>query len=337
MINNGPASSTVDPVGDSTGTWLVQIFNNDNILINQDFSIWQKEETFTNPANGDYTADGYVIVSNAGGGALPTINVKKNTTDMETGFEQCMELEITNVGSAGATRSWAYCQRVEDYKKYRGKTVTNSFRIKSSEAITLSGGRLQVYDGVDVAYDVVTSITTDWTTYSATLSVAANASQLVSHFYLIPGTTGTISTTGSIYIQWMKLELSPGFTGPPIPRSEGEELALCQRRRQKSYAIGEYPGDATSSGPTQVSLLPHSNADYSMILTERLITRMAGIPTVTIYDMLGNPGKVKMAAGNNITGTVADITDSNFRVEATNGAVSTSRELRFHFFAEYDL
>jgi hypothetical protein len=197
----------------------------ENILINQDFTCWQEGTTFTNPANNVYTADGYAVYSAAGGGTLPTINVKKNITANEVGFGQCCELEITNVGVANSARRWKFEQYIEDYVKYKGKTLTASVRIKATTPITLTDGRLQIADGVSGGDVSISSITTSWVTYSISYTVNSSASRLELRFILDPG-NATISTTGSIYIQWMKLELGSVAT-PLIPRSNAEEYLLC--------------------------------------------------------------------------------------------------------------
>lgn len=305
----------------------------DNILINQDFSIWQGEATFINPATGVYTADGYQVVSSAGSGTLPTINVKKNTTVCEDAFEQSCELEITNVGTAGASRYWRYEQNIEDYKKYRSKTLTISFRIKSSVAITLSGGVFQLYDGIGGGVVGVTSIGTTWTTYSATLAVSASASQLSLFFYLIPVSTDTISNTGSIYIQWTKLNLG-SVEKPLIPQRTGDTLEPCLRYYQKTYAQGVFPGTATEIGAVWQEITGVASADHTITIDVKFPKVMKAAPTtVTLYDLAGNSGKVTMAAGNNITGTVSQISDSGFKISATNGAVSTIRKIAFHYVA----
>lgn len=303
-----------------------------NIGINPTFSTWQENTTFTNPADNVYTADGYLVGSGAGGGTLPTINVKKNTTDMEVGFEQCCELEITNVGGAGATRSWRHEQVIEDYKKYRGKTVTFAIRVKASTAITLSAGNLLLFDGVGSGTMALTSVTTSWATYSVTMTIVDAATRLEIRFQLIPTGTGTISTTGSIYIQFMKLELGSVAT-PLIPRKTGDELALCQRYYQKSYSQTVFAGAATEVGATYIESSAHNEADHTIRHSERLPVSMKAAPTVTLYDNAGNSGKVTMAAGNNIAGLVAAITDSNFRITGTNGVVNTSRILIFQYTA----
>ena len=302
------------------------------ININPDFSIWQEEETFTNPANGVYTADGYYVHSGAGGGTLPTVNIKKNTVDMEVGFEQCYELEITNVGGAGATRVYRISQLEEDYKKYAGKTAILSFRIKASVAITLSSGLLHVYDGVSAGVANVNSITTDWVTYSATRAIDASATLLRSDFFLIPTGTGTISATGSIFIQYMKLELGSVAT-PLIPKSTEKELEPPQRNYQKTYAQGVFPGAATEIGAVWQEITAVADADHTMTIDVKFPKVMKAAPTIVIYDLAGNAGKVTMAAGDNITGTVSQISDSGFKISATNGAAATSRKIAFHYTA----
>ncbi|MCK5015628.1 MAG: hypothetical protein KAS32_01035, partial [Candidatus Peribacteraceae bacterium] len=195
----------------------------DNLLINQDFSVWQEAESFTNPASGVYTADGYYVNKTDGGGTAPSVNVKKNVVTMETGFEQCCELEITNVGATGATRQWRHRQTIEDYKKYAGKLVTFSIRLKASTAITFPG-RIFVNDGTGLNELVITSLGTDYATYSVTRTIGAAATSLTTSFSIVDD-AGTISTLGSIYIQWMKLELGSVATSL-TPRSDTVEFLL---------------------------------------------------------------------------------------------------------------
>ncbi len=303
----------------------------DNIMINQDFTCWQKNTTFTNPANGIYTADGYYVESDAGGGILPTVNIKKNASVHEDAYEQSCELEITNVGTTGATRYWIKKQAVEDYKKYRGKTVTFSVRYKASIAITLPG-KVLVFDGIGSQELDIDSIGTDWTTTEVTLTVNTGADRLQVYFYLIKGVLGTISTTGSIYIQWMKLE--PGSVASPlIPKSTGEALDPTQRYYQKTYAQGVFLGTATEVGAVWQEITAVADEDHTMTINVKFPKVMKAAPNVVLYDLAGNAGKVTMAAGDNITGTVSQISDSGFKISATNGATATSRKIAFHYTA----
>jgi len=303
-----------------------------NALINQDFSIWQENTTFTNPANDVYTADGYYVQTSAGGGTLPTVNVKKNTTVHEDAFSQSMELEITNVGATGATRAYYVVQKIEDFVKYRGKTVTFSLRVKSSTAMTTPDTRLTLYDGVSSADATITSFTTTWTTYSVALDVGAAASEMAIYFVLVSG-AGVISSTGSIYIQWMKVEIGSVST-PLVPRGTGVELTLCQRYYQKSYTQAVFPGAATAAGTAITYIEQAANADHLMVMHIKLPVVMYYTPSITIYDIAGNAGKVTMAAGNNITGTATRENDAAISVYGTNGAANTTRHIEFQYVAD---
>lgn len=302
-----------------------------NILINQDFSIWQENTTFANPATGVYTADGHLVESAAGGGTLPTVNVKENTTVHEDAFSQSCELEITNVGATGATRFWRLKQSIEDWERYKGKTVTVSIRLKSSVAITLPNGLLQVHDGLSGGYTFITSVTTTWTTYSATLAISTSATSMSVHFYIIGAAAGEISTTGSIYIQWMKLELGSVNT-PLIPRKTGKELRLCQRYYQKSYSQGTFPGAVTGVGVEEIYTAGLTSSVRLMRKNTRLPVVMKAAPTVTVYSTAGTSGNVTMGNGD-ISATVDNISDSGFRVYATDTPAVTVGLISYQYIA----
>jgi len=305
--------------------------SNENILINQDFSIWQENITFINPASTAYTVDGYFINKVDGAGAAPSINIKKNIIDMEVGFEQCCELEITNVGTPGAGRYYNFTHKPESYKKYAGRTLTLSIRLKGSTPITFPG-YLRLHDGTTYIRVDISSLGIDYTTYNLTIILAAAATQVVCQFILLDDSAEAISTTGSIYIQWMKLELGSVAT-PLIPRSTGEELALCQKYYQKSYAQEAFPGAATGDGAINNIMTGFNSSDHAIYKTVKFPVAMKAAPTVILYDVAGNSGKVTMAAGNDITGAVAHQTDAGFRANGTNGAVSVNRQLTFHYTA----
>ena len=76
-----------------------------------------------------------------------------------------------------------------------------------------------------------------------------------------------------------------------------------------------------------------NDADHSLYKSVKFPVVMKAVPTVTLYDIVGNSGKVTMAAGNNIAGTISTKADSGFRVYAANGASSVQRQLTFHWTA----
>jgi len=227
----------------ASGPGLKEFPANENILINQDFSIWQQNITFTNPANGTYTADNW-YVEKGGGGTPPTIGVSRNNLSKETGFKYCCELTISNVGVAGAGRYWDINQLIKDPIKYRGKTLTASIRIKASTTIGING-LLYLYDGVGNS-TAITSVTTSWVTYTVTRTISSTATNIRLIFVLIPWSTDVISTTGSIYIQWGKVE-NGSVNTPVIPISDDKELIECQGIKTPIYEVNNtYTGKVMS-------------------------------------------------------------------------------------------
>jgi len=173
----------------------------------------------------------------------------------------------------------------------------------------------------------IPSIGTDLAVYSITREINSTPTVLRA-FYSVIRNAGEISTTGSIYIQWVKLELGSVAT-PLIPRSTGEELALCQRYYQKSYLQTVFAGAVTSAGSELFHMSGLTSLDYEMTKNVRFPV-MKAAPIVTIYDVAGNADKVTMSAGDNIAGTVSNITDSGFFVSGVNGAAALTRILQFH-------
>lgn len=302
----------------------------ENILINQDFSIWQENTTFTNPANDVYTADGYLVRKVDGGGTAPSVNVKKNTSVHEDAFAQSCELEVTNVGVADAGMYWGVRQDIEDFEKYKGKTVTLAIRIRASTSLVLAG-RLSVYDGVGSDVINITSVGTSWVTYSITRILDSSATQIWT-FFDIAKNNGTISTTGSVYIQWMRFVLGSVDT-PLIPEKTADSLDDSQRHYQKTYAQGVFPGTATEIGAVWQEITAVASADHTITIDVKFPKVMKAAPTIVLYDLAGNSGRVTMAAGDDIVGTVSQISDSGFKIAATNGAAATSRKLAFHYTA----
>jgi len=324
-VRFGPGMGTLGSVG-ATGMYA----QSEKILINQDFSIWQEEEAFTNPGVNVYTADGYYVWKQDGGGTAPSVNVKKNTSIHEPAFKQTCELEITNVGVSDSARRWYYNQKLEDYQNYRGKTITLSVRISASTTIIFPG-KIIIEDGIGSSSAIITSIETDSITYLIEHTVADNATKVQGIFAICSG-AGEISTTGSIYIQWMKLELGSVAT-PLIPRKTGDDLNDSQRHYQKTYAQGVFPGATTEIGAVWQEITAVADADHTITIDVKFPKIMKAAPTITLYDLAGNSGRVSMAAGDNIVGTVSQISDSGFKISATNGAAATSRKIAFHYTA----
>ena len=170
-----------------------------NLILNGGVAVTQAGTSFTAPANGDYVLDVWEIVSGDGGGAAPTIDVKRASTTPFVRLPYSIELDITNVGTPDAGRSWYIIQRPADVNPYKGKTITVSVMLSSSAALNLNGGgRFRIRDNVATTSVNIDSLSTSWETFSLTHTIDSAATLLRFEFGIIGN--NAISATESIYI-----------------------------------------------------------------------------------------------------------------------------------------
>ena len=139
-----------------------------------------------------------------------------------------------------------------------------------------------------------------------------------------------------VYITNVQLEPLEGateFVWPDVTT----DLSSCQRYYAKSYLQATVPATATSDGDTNATWSAAANADHIMTFITYLPTTMRTTATIVLYDTAGTSGKVTMSAGAGIAGTVTYESDRSFSGSGTNGAVATTRILRYHYTADCEL
>ena len=193
-------------LGQPGGEWLNDInenfkeinknYSNPNLLINGDFQVWQRGTEFNNIYM-KYTADRWIgqngiAVSKTDNGLL--ISSEPNTVNA------------------------TLFQPIEDYKKLIGKTLTLTIEARGKGQIRIMiGGALNTFNTIN--------LTSEFKSYSITISSAKfNISSSDEQGVNIQFPTENYECE----INWIKLEWGTMST-PFIPRSYGEELALCQR------------------------------------------------------------------------------------------------------------
>jgi hypothetical protein len=232
--------------------------SNPNLLINGDFQVCQRDITnFSGGYHFDRWRSGNIIKPS-----------KENNT-----------LKLTLIANTSGYVWQTQTLEDIDFSKLLGKTLTVSARIKKSRAdLPL---RLTSFSKSAIALN-----TTDWQIVSRTFSLETNSTnkniELVSDLGLI--------LNDFINIDWIKLELGSIAT-PFVPRSYGEELALCQRYYQKintlvlGYAHGTTQVRTTIPFITEmriaptpsVSALPIFNNGVANIATTSFSTRSMGV------------------------------------------------------------
>ena len=185
-----------------------------------------------------------------------------------------------------------------------------------------------------------------WTLVAGTdRQITADTWQNVSTKY---GTSNQVNFFDSTDNVWnlTGVQLEVGSVATPFEhRSYGEELALCQRYYQKSYPTEVTPGTNVSAslgfagmeGRTGMSGVS-SNGEH--FRGTKLFPSMRTTPNVTIYDRVGNAGKITgtkylTADTDNVTGPVQNVCATGFQVKCLNagdfGGIS------FHYTADAEL
>jgi len=236
-----------------------------------------------------------------------------------------------------------------------GQTVTLSFYARAGANYSAASSNLAVrlYSGTGTdqsglgsaftgtASPVSTSqvITTSWVRYSFTATISSAATQLqFLAFYTPSGTAGAAD-----YFDITGIMLEVGSQVSPFVRAGGTiqgELAACQRYYETTYDIGTAAGTATETGSYGFCVGTNtSGANYFTYANAFKVTKRA-TPTITLYDLSGNSGKVnKVSAVDltmtaNQTGTADRIGQSEFRVYA---ALGTAGGFYGHYVASAEL
>ncbi len=227
-------------------------YSNPNLLINGDFKIWQRGESFNTINKKQYVCDRWQI---SGDG---------NTEIRKENYG--IRLVNTKVGTYHN-----FTQIIEN-NGYNGKTVTLSIKLNESadiRQIYLShGNKGESNTGIKGFFN----LTGDYHTF--TLTLPNDLKERLNIGIQLPETNNA-----TIKLQWIKLELGAVAT-PFVPRTYGEELALCQRY---------YCTNNNSSAPvTNVSMIcdrggfPYLTGSLVFPVTMRIV------PTLTITKIRKN-------------------------------------------------
>ena len=219
-----------------------------NRIINGDMRVWQRATsatgTYSAGPSGYATTDRWVYYS---GASMTT----SQSTSVPSGFQYSLKVQRPN---AATTTSAIYAfQVVESVNMLdlAGQSVALSFYAKSGANFSASGGVLAIsvntgtvadqgsasglggWTGVSSAISTSQAITTTWTRYTVTGTIASNALELDVVFSYTP--TGTAGADDAFYITGVQLEA--GTVASPFERRDyGRELMMCQRYYYRIFA-----------------------------------------------------------------------------------------------------
>lgn len=210
-----------------------------NYVINGNFAIWQRGASFTNPGNGSFTADRWIVGFDGTGGARTIQAVSLGVSDEQAPW-YFQWVQTTN--ETGNTYR-QIVQRLEDVRTLSGKTVTLSFTHNCAN--TVSG--LDVFFAQNFGSGGTPSSSVSTTAQTYTTQPAAVRTTMT---FNVPSLVGkTLGTNNDHYLAlviklpanqtfgwwniWnVKLEIGSEAT-PFQHRPYAEELALCQRYFQR--------------------------------------------------------------------------------------------------------
>jgi hypothetical protein len=268
-ITGGGTSGDVTVSFDQANFGGGQFAAGKNKMINGDFGIWQRGTSFSNPANGAYTADRYIILYN-GTGSTRTYSQQTFTPGAApvAGYEDqyFWRLNQSVAGSGGTFNVMA--QYIEDVRTFAGQPVTFSFWAKADEARTLNANIIQNF-GSGGSAEVVTAVTltssgvltTSWQRYTGTITVPSVTGKTIGTSSFLKVEVGfPLNTAMTIDLWGMQLEY--GSVATPFQTATGTiqgELAACQRYFQALSAFG-CAGYASGAAESVMNTLPFVTA-----------------------------------------------------------------------------
>jgi hypothetical protein len=234
-------SQVTSTVGQNSAGPAAPVVAGKNFVINGGFDFWQRGTSYSMTSGWNYgSADRWGFQQYPTGGACTVTR----STDVPTGFQYSLKTQRTAASTNTSSNGILQCIESNHAIPLQGKTVTLSFYAKAGA--NFSGGTLNAkiqtgtaadeiigiangsYTGNVVAGNTSPSITTTWTRYTLTTTLATNIQEI--SINLNWAGVGTAGSDDSVYITGVQLE--QGAAATPFSRAGGTiqgELAACQR------------------------------------------------------------------------------------------------------------
>ncbi len=229
--------------------------------------IWQRGTSFTGATTNVYGPDRWIVYRNAAGSTF-----SRQTSGLD-GFLYSTRIQRDSGNTSTAVLYLSQMLESQESYKYAGKTVTLSWYAKAGANFSAASSQMiaRIYTGtgtdqnwIQTGYtgqattlDNLTTITTSWVRYSASVAIPSTTTELSITFGFTP--VGTASTNDWVEITGVQLEL--GSVATTFKRAGGTlqgELAACQRYYYRAVAGGPYGhlafGNASSASAVTAGL-----------------------------------------------------------------------------------
>lgn len=307
-----------------TPTASIGYQNVNNLLINGGFEFWQRNSTFTNPANATYTADRWKVDTNAPSIAVVT----QETSVIETGAGSSSYKVV--ISGSPSSKNWAVFNRMERVAQLQGRTVSFSARVKCSVTNAI---RVIINDGVSQTKSSYHSGSGNWETLSVTKTLDPAAS--LCNFEV--GMYDNGDAQNGTYYFGSAMAVIGSTAVSFVPKVWADELMECQHFYEKSYDIATVPGTNTlvNINPGSGAQTGASQVEYDFVVFK--VSKRV-IPTIVTYDGTGTSGNARTTSTSG-TGTNRAVTTENIGTNGFSyfqGAALDYRSL-VHFTADAEI
>jgi hypothetical protein len=348
-----------------------------NIIINGKMAVAQRGTSFTDPASGAYTLDRWRAGVHTSTGAANYTQEADAPTAAQAGtnFVNCLKIDVTTADTSTADTVRYYTRyHVEGqdiahagFGQAGVRYMTLSFWHKHTKTGINSFGFTPNDNGRHYVAEYTQTTSDTWEKATHTFPVDTSGNWLTDNgngmtIYFVGhiganyqktanawgagngyGTANQVnnfdSTSNNMRFTGVQLEM--GSTATDFEqRSYGEELALCERYYQQSYLTGAVPGQSTVNGSVYIGGSVGGASTSYIAGTHNLRGQMRANPTLVVYDIAGNSGKVRrdFFGTNNSDNSNGNIeTNNNHSFLVYSSGTHNASVLIFQFTASAEL
>jgi hypothetical protein len=209
--------------------------------------IWQRGTSFAGATTNTYCADRWIAYRNAAGSTF-----SRQTSGL-TGFLYSTRIARDSGNTSILQIILAQMFESQESYKYAGQTVTLSWYAKAGANFSGASNQMLVklitgtgtdqnwiqtgYTGQASTIDNLTTITTSWVRYQASVAIPSGTTEISLNFGFVP--VGTAGANDWVEVTGVQLEL--GSVATTFKRAGGTlqgELAACQRYFERMQSVG---------------------------------------------------------------------------------------------------
>jgi hypothetical protein len=254
-MSRAQLTSTVEQ---SSGGAVAPFLAGKNKIINGDFAIAQRGQTFSNPSDLTYIVDRFLTNHN-GTGVTRTISQQAFDFSASpaadklpiTGYPSDYFLRYA-ISAAGTGNTYNFIvQRIEDVRAFAGQTVTISYWAKADTSRSITGPTWRQSFGsggsadIDTASGATFNLTTSWQRFTATFAIPSVSGKTIGVGSYVNLFIASLPTNTTFTIDIWGVQVEAGSVATPFTTATGTlqgELAACQRYyfRNTTDSTGNY-------------------------------------------------------------------------------------------------